>query len=41
MLLDEQGMPIVPVGCKLYDKTQTKLELAVEMIETVANELTE
>ena len=31
----------IPVGCKLYDKTQTKLELAAEMIETVANELTE
>lgn len=31
----------IPIGCKLYDKTQTKLELAAEMIETVASELTE
>ncbi len=29
----------VPIGCKLYDKTQTKLELAAEMIEAVAGEL--
>lgn len=31
----------IPIGCKLYDKTQTKLELAAEMIEIVAHELTE
>ena len=31
----------VSVGCKLYDKIQTKLELASEMVESVACELTD
>ena len=31
----------IPIGCKLYDKSKTKLELAAELVEEVALELKE
>lgn len=31
----------IPIGCKLYDKSKTKLELASELVEEVAPELKE